>query len=163
MEEDLVRIEALLLRKVDQGEVVLVGAVDLAVGDKTHQVQASAAARGVLDGEVHGLVLEEGTVVDGVVDADDFLLDDAPGADVEVPHLAVAHHPLGQPDGAPGALDEGVGIVGVEAVEIRRIGLLDGVSGRIVAMTVAIEDHENNGAVWHGDVLVTGFGDRGLD
>ena len=71
----------------------------------------------------------KGAVLDRLVDAQQILLDDGAGAEVQVPDLRVPHLPLGQPDGlAPGG-QRGVGVGAPELVEDRRIRQLDGVPG----------------------------------
>ena len=86
-------------------------AVDAAVGDQSHEVDASAVGLGVGDGVLECLNFEEGPVADGEADAGEVLVDDAPGADVEVPHFAVAHLAFGQAHGLTVGGQGGVGML----------------------------------------------------
>ena len=68
----------------------------------------------------HGVV-EQRAVLDRQVDARELLVDDAAGADVEVPDLGVAHLPLGQPDGEPGARERRPRAAREQPVEVGRV------------------------------------------
>lgn len=61
-------------------------------------MQASVAASGALKRLLDRLVGVELALLDGLVDADDVLPDDATGANVQVADLGVAHQALGQSD-----------------------------------------------------------------
>ena len=97
MDEDL--LQAGLAGQPEEAVKVLQHGVDARVGDQAHQVQGTVA--GLLEG-----ALEDGVVVDAargksLVDADNLLVDDAPGPDILVPHFRVAHDALRQADIQP--------------------------------------------------------------
>ena len=93
--------------------------------------------------------VEQRAVLDREVDARELLVDDAPGTDVEVPDLGVAHLALGQPDGEPGARRA---CVARALREQRGRGsacrrALDGVARRGSAAAEAVHDDEQRGQV----------------
>ena len=74
-----------------------------------------------------GGVGEEIAAADGAVDAGEFLVDDAAGADVEVAYLGVAHLPAGQAHRRFGRMDGGV-----------RVGLPEFVPVGLVRLAMAL-------------------------
>ena len=114
-----------------------------AVGEQAEQVQAPAGAvAGALAGGEQSLVLKEAAVGDRVIDPGQVLLDDRPGAEVEVADLRVAHLPFGQPDiGALGG-ELGMGKVGPEAIEDGGRGKRDRVAWARLGHAPAIEDDQ---------------------
>jgi hypothetical protein len=78
-------------RGVDERVKVRVHAVHPAVREEAEEVQAAAARLGVVDDLGDDGVRADASVVHGVVDARDVHHRDSPGAEVQVPHLAVAH------------------------------------------------------------------------
>ena len=66
-------------------------------------------------------VAEEAAVLDRLVDADEILLHDSAGAEVEVADLRVAHLALRQADCGTGRIELGVRIGRPQVVEDRRI------------------------------------------
>ena len=109
--------------------------VDAAVGDEPDQVQppARGLARARAQAAAQDLVLEEAAVGDRVVDPRQVLLDDRPGAEVEVADLGVAHLAVGQADVAAGGGERRVRVALPELVEGRRVGLGDRVAGPVGA------------------------------
>ena len=106
-----------------QHAVPVVGmAVDAAGADQTHQVDGLAG----IDGSFHVLdqhgVLEHLTVLDGLGDEGQLLVDDAASAHVGVADFRVAHLALGQADGHAAGLDGSHGIVGKDLVQVGLIG-----------------------------------------
>lgn len=81
-------------RRVRQGKEVILVAVHPAVGNEPDEVQARALGLG--EGLDQDRVGGEFPIGDGLVDAGEVLVDDAPGAEVEVPHLGISHLPLRQ-------------------------------------------------------------------
>ncbi len=73
------------------------------------------------------------------------LAHDRAGAQVEVTDLGVAHLPLGQPDGAPGGGERGVGVGGPQLVEHGSVGERDRVAGTRLGETPAVQ-HDETGA-----------------
>ena len=125
--------------------------VDPGIGNEAHQVQVTT---GFCLGEG---ALQDGVVLDGsfrksFVDADDFLVDDAPGPDVLVPHFGVAHDACRQTNIQPAGHQFGTGPFGGQLVRNRRAGLLDGVKGvmlRIVVFTPSITDDQYDWSCFH--------------
>ena len=99
------------------------------------------------------LILLEGAVLDGVVNARELLEDDAAGADVEVADLGVAHLTVGQADVLAGSTEGGVRIVRIQAVDKGRVGRAHGVVGALGRQTEAVHDDEQcrKVAVSHGE------------
>ena len=83
-------------------------------------------------------------VGDGAADARQILHDHAPGADIEMADLGIAHLAAGQADVVAGSVQKAVRPVPPQPVEGRRLGLADGVVGGIVAPTPAVQDHQHH-------------------
>src|SRR2546421_1668452 len=81
------------------------------------------------EGAEQGRVDVEGPVFDRFVDAHQVLEGDAPGPERQVSDLAVAHLAGRQPDRPARRVERGVRERRPEAVEVRRVGGLDGVPG----------------------------------
>jgi hypothetical protein len=126
-------------------EVVPAG-VHAAVGDQADEVHALEA----LEGRAQDRVLGERPVGDGLVDPGEVLLDDRPGAEVEVADLAVAHLALRQPDRRPARGQLRVREALEQPVEDRRAGEVDGVAGPGRGDPPAVEDDEDGGGERHG-------------
>ena len=73
------------------------------------------------------LVLGDGAVLDGIVDARKLLEDDAAGTDIEVTHLGVAHLAIGKAHVLARSAERGVGVFLVQAIKEGRLGSGDGV------------------------------------
>ena len=116
------------------------------------QAAARAAAGAVAGGEQR-LVLEEAAVGDRVVDPGQVLLDDRPGAEVEVADLGVAHLAVGQADVAALGGELSVREPAPEAVEDRRLGQRDRVPRPRLGEPPAVEDDQGEG----GDELMPAF------
>src|SRR5580658_3292708 len=118
-----------------------------AIGNQAKQMQPPLAHACMLHGREQYWMCKELAVLDHQVDASDVHVNDAPGANVEMPDLAVAHLPLGQAHKGPAGMNERVGILAQQTV----IGWLarqrDGVGLGLGAVTPAIEDDENE---WFG-------------
>ncbi len=136
--------DPLLGGELDRRLDVLPARVDAAVGDQAEQVQAAArAAPGGVAGGEQRLVVEEAAVGDRVVDPGQVLLDDRPGAEVEVADLRVAHLALGQADVAPLGGELRVREALPEPVEDRRLGERDRVARPRRGEAPAVEDHQH--------------------
>ena len=124
--------QAAVACELQEGAQVVVAGVDAAVAQEAEEVERLAALPGVLDRADERGVLEEGAVLDRLVEAGDPLVDDEAGAEVEVPDLGVAHLPGGQADVAAGGSHLGVGELPHPAVDVRRVGQPDGVAGVVL-------------------------------
>jgi hypothetical protein len=137
--------DALLGGQLDRRLDVLPAGVDAAVGDEAEQVQAAAGTiAGALAGGQQRLVFEEAAVGDGVVDPSQVLLDDRPGAEVEVADLGVAHLPVGEADVAALGGELGMRVAGPEGVEDRRLGQRDRVARPRLGQPPAVEDDQRH-------------------
>ena len=86
---------------------------------------------------------EQLAVLDHQIDAGDIHVNDAPGADVQVPDFAVAHLPVRQSDEAPAGVNQRVRILGEQLVIVRLARQRNGVGIRRRSITPAIEDDQN--------------------
>ena len=91
-----------------------------------------------------GLVGEERAGTDGATDPGELLIDHPPGTQVEVAYLGIAHLASRQADGGAGGIDQGVGKFPPEAVPDRRTGLGNGVGIRVLTVTPAVENDQDN-------------------
>lgn len=92
-------------------------------------MQSPVSILGPLQDLADDLGLGELALLDGLVDADDILPDDAAGADVQVADFRVTHEALGQTDGKRGGFELGVaGVASREAVHDRGLRVGDGVA-----------------------------------
>src|SRR6185369_4963558 len=98
-------VEAAALGRLTHGVGVFQRGVDVARAGQPHEVQRPARALGGVDRLADDRVRVESAVLDAEVDADDVLVDDAPGAQVQVADLAVAHLSVGQADVVAGGAD----------------------------------------------------------
>ena len=117
--------------------------VHAAVGDQAEQMQLPAATLRVLHGVKQHGILEELAVQDHELNARRVHVHDAPGADVQVPHFAIAHLPFGQADVWTAGLDQGIGIFAQQALVGRLVRQRDGIEIRFRAVTPAVEDDQN--------------------
>ena len=83
-------------------------------------------------------------VGDSAADARQILHDDAAGADIEMADLGIAHLAAGQADVVARGAQKAVRPVLPQPVEGRRLGLADGVVGRIVAPTPAVQNDQHD-------------------
>ncbi|MNX92463.1 hypothetical protein D3C86_1246030 [compost metagenome] len=134
---------------LQEGVEVLLGAVDAAVGDQAHQVQATAAALGAFHGlDQHG-VGEEVPVVDGLVDPNQVLVDHAARAHVGVADLRVAHLAGRQADRLARGGNGHRGVLLHEAIPVGLVGHGDRVALAVGVDAPAVEDDEGERSVFH--------------
>jgi hypothetical protein len=88
--------------------------VDAAVGDEADEVEAPARSGG--DGFLENFIAGERAVADGKVDAGEFLIDDATGAEVEVANLGISHLSFGEADLKTAGLESAPGVISVKAI-----------------------------------------------
>jgi hypothetical protein len=125
--------------------MVLVG-VDAAGRDQPEEVAGAAGLPQLCDET--GLIKRgrDAPVRDGLIDAGEVLHDHAAGAQVQMPHLGVAHLALGKADIEPGGAEEGMRRARPQPVEIRRLGLQDRIVLRVLAPAPAIENYQHRRA-----------------
>jgi hypothetical protein len=128
-----------------RGDLVLVR-MHAAGRHQAHDVGGAAGCLQGGNGIAQHRVGGEAAVGDGGVDARQVLHHHAPGAEVHVADLGVAHLSARQPHLVLGGVDQGVRRGGEEAVQVRRRRLADGVVLAGLAMAPAVEDAEHHGA-----------------
>ena len=131
-----------LARELQESFEVALVRVDPAVGHQPHQVQGRAPAPGVLDGGRERGVLEERSVAQREVDAEQILRHHPPGAERQVPDLGVAHESGRQSHGFAGGLEERPRELRQPAVVDRSPGARDRIALRRRRMTPAVADQE---------------------
>ncbi len=139
-----------LARHAQQLEQVLDVRVHAAVAHKPDQVQLMAAA--ALHRFEQQRLAEEFAARDQLIDARDVHLDDAPGADIQMAHFAIAHLPFGQADVRAGGVNQRVGKILQQPVVVGLAGEGDGVAFCFGAIAPAVEDgqHDWFGSFAHG-------------
>jgi hypothetical protein len=113
-----------------------------AVGEAAHQVQLLVVPLRVPCGADELVVLEKGSILNGVRDAEDFLVDDAARPQIYVTDLRVAHLPLRQAHAQARGSEDAMGILVKQAVHEGRIRRVDGAYGRVLRDAPAVEDEE---------------------
>jgi hypothetical protein len=88
--------------------------VNTAIRDKSDQVEA--VSTGGLENFLKDRVTVESAILNGEIDAGEFLIDDATCAEVEMSHLGISHLALGQADLESARLESGLGVSGVELI-----------------------------------------------
>ena len=116
-------------------------AVDAAVGQKPHEMKGLAVFFAVVHGTQQRRVPEEIALLDGLGDSGQLLVDNAPGANVGVPHLGVAHLAVWQTHIHARRPDVHMGPPGKKPVQVGGVGRLDGVA--VFLGTVAKTVHNN--------------------
>ena len=150
---DAVEVDLLgthVLGHLQHAEPVVCVAVDAAGADQTHQVNGLARVDGGLHVLDQNRVLEHLTVLDGLGDEGELLVDDAAGAHVGVADLGVAHLAIGQANGHAGGVDGGHGVLCHQRIDEGLVG--DGHSvtiGLVGGPAEAIHDAEHYGFLGH--------------
>ena len=121
--------------------------VHAAVGDQAHQVQRSPGRAGAVAGRDERRVLGQRAVGHGRAEPHQVLRHDAPGAEVQVADLGVAHLAGRQADVVAGGGDAGVRPAPQQAVEHGRGRPVDGVAGAGRGQAPAVEHDQHDGPV----------------
>ena len=131
-------LDTVLGSHLDQSLDVVHVRMNTAGAHKAHEVESLAVSLDVVHSLDEGLVLGDGAVLDGVVDARKLLEHDAAGTDVEVTHLGVTHLAIGKTHVLARSAERGVGVLLVQAIKEGRLGSGDGVLaiGRSKAATI---------------------------
>ncbi len=99
--------------------------------------------------QVHGIgeggIIEEGAGLDGTADAGELLVDHAPGTQIEMSHLRVAHLVAGQSDGGARGADQGMGILRPEAVPVGLACRGNGVEAGVFTVAPSIQNQQDHG------------------
>ena len=83
---------------------------------------------GGLENFLKDRIMVESPILNGEIDAGEFLVDDATCAEIEMPHLGISHLALGQADLESARLEPGLGVGGVELIMYRGRGQKGGIS-----------------------------------
>ena len=135
-------LDAMLGSHLDQSlDVVHVG-VNAARAHKAHKVKGLALGLDIIHSLDENLVLGNGSVLDGFVDARKLLEHDAAGTDVEVTHLGIAHLTVRKAHVLARSAERGVGILLIQAIEERRLGSGDGVLAVVRGQAAAVHDNQ---------------------
>ena len=122
-------------------DVVHVG-VNAARAHKAHEVESLAVSLDIVHSLDKNLVLGDGAVLDGIVDARKLLEHDATGTDVEVTHLGVTHLAVGKAHVLARSTERGVGVLLVQAIKEGRLGSGDGVLAISRSQAAAVHDNQ---------------------
>ncbi len=129
---------------VAQLEKMLQRRVHAAVGRKTHEVDTDAVLLGVLERTDDLGILHDRIVAAGAVDLHQVLVDDAPGADIEVAHLRIAHLAVGQTDVLAISAQLRVGVFFGHGRDIGGMDRRNDVRLVVAAVAPAVENHQQN-------------------
>ena len=88
--------------------------VDSSIRYEADEVEAVALGR--LDSFLEDGIMAESAVLNGKIDAGEFLIDDATGSEVEMSHFGISHLALGEADLKSTGLESGLGVSGVELI-----------------------------------------------
>src|SRR5204863_9218553 len=110
------------------GEEVLIEGVHAAAADEAEQMQPAAALLHAAAQLHQRRQAEEIARLNGLRDPHDVLRDDAPGAEVQMTHFAVAHLAVGKYYGEPGRVQERARRPAPEAMPDGSVAELDGVA-----------------------------------
>ncbi len=143
------RRHALVLGPLGEGDEVVLVAVDAAGAHQPHEVQALAGGLEVGEKGRHRLVLPEGPLPDGGVDAGELLPDHAPGPEVHVAHLRVPELALGQAHRLAPGEQLGGGVAPAQVVEGRHPRDEGGVEGVPGPVAEAVQDEQSDGTWDH--------------
>jgi hypothetical protein len=106
---------------------------------------AAPLAFSCVDDLIQRQIAGEVAIADGAVDARVFLIHHATGADVQMPDFGIAHLAGRQSNRGFGSLDQRMGIILPELIEIGFVGAGDGVVGIGYAAAEAIKDEQKYG------------------
>src|SRR6266478_6193363 len=141
MHEDAVN--SVLLGHLQQSVEMLLPRMHATVRHQPEQMQLASSQPGILHRVEQHWVREEFAVLDHQVDARDFHMHDAPGANIQMADFTVPHLPFRQPDKRPAGMNQSVGILAQQPV-IRRLAREgDGVGLGFGSIPPAVENDEN--------------------
>src|SRR5262249_6380403 len=135
-------LNLILLRQLDERVKVALVRMHAAVGHESEEMKLPATGARVLHRFEQRRVLEELAALNHQRDARSTQMHDAPGANVQMADLAVAHLPFGETDERAAGLNERVGIFTQQAVVSRLSRERDGVGIGFGSVTPAVEDDE---------------------
>ena len=113
------------------------------VRDQPEQMQLASTHPGIFHRVEQHRMREELAVMDHQVDARDFHMHDAPGANIQMADFTVPHLPFRQPDKRPAGMNQSVGILAQQPVIRRLARECDGVGFGFGSVSPAVEDDED--------------------
>lgn len=116
-----------------------------AVGEQAEDVHRLAGPRGLVDGGADGRVGEELAIANRLGHSSEVLIHHAPGAQVHVADLGVAHLSVRQADVHAATGDQSVRLSSQQAIVDRLARGVDGIEIRAVAVPEAIENDQYQG------------------
>ena len=120
-------------------------AMDALILEQADKMQGRSFLLAIIDGGEKGLILEELTRLDRLVDAHHGLEDYPAAADRDVADFGISLVAGGQADGRAAAMQEAVRIILPIEIVILDVGLSDDISGLIGPVAPAVADDENDG------------------
>ena len=117
-------------------------AVHAPVGDKAQQMNPPGSRLGGANQLGQHGTYGQGAVLDGQIDAHDVLIDDAPGSEVQVADLGVAHLSVGQTDVTAHALEFPLRAGRQEGVHMRSPGQAHGISRTRSGLAPAVQNQQ---------------------
>ena len=135
--------EPVILCELDERIEMRQMAMHAAIRTQSHEVQRRIMLLAVLDCSKERGILKELAVVNRFRDAGKLLIHDAPGADVQMPHLGIPHLPRGQAHIHAARLQQGMRVAVPQRLDIRNAVGLDGVALFFLAIAKAVKDEQS--------------------
>ena len=114
--------------KVDQSQQMLQITVDLAIADKSQQMEPAPTQKGMGEGLAEGGIFLKRTLPDRSRDPDDLLVDDSARPDILMADFGISHGLGGKSDFFAAGLDQGIWPAGFEVISDRCVGQFDGIA-----------------------------------
>ena len=130
--------------QLDAGEQVAVERVHATGAEQPDQVQRAAGLPEPGAELLQHRQLVELAPLDALRDAHEILRHHAPGAEVEVAHLAVAHLADGEPDGESARVEQRAGVAVPEPLPGGRVRERDGIALALGPVAPPVEHHEHD-------------------
>ena len=119
--------------------------MDAAVGQQPHEMQGGTLPACRLERADEDLVMTQRPIGASTVDAGELLMDDAPGADVEVADLGVAHLARGKAHRLARRLQADRRMLRERGIEMRRLGQRDRIARTGLGQAEPVHDDERRG------------------
>ena len=127
------------------GRQMLLMTVHAAWRQETHNVYRATRADGPINGDTNSLVGKEVTVIDRLGNPGKILIDHPSSAQIHVTNFRITHLPIRQPHIHARTGNQRVWRVSPQPIPYRCIGSHDGIGFRRLAVTEAIQNHEDYG------------------
>ena len=143
---DIHVLHAALLAHFQQSIQVGIVAMHAAVAQQTHQVNGLAGLLGGIQGMDQGRFLKKLAVLNILGDTGQFLIHDTASAHIQVAHFTIAHLAVRQTHVHAAGAQLGIGVLGLQRVQMRRALLID----RIALMSRIDAEAIHNDQSRHG-------------